>query len=191
MRRLTALAFVASVAATPACSEETIVLATVAADDAGVRPNAQRCSRNEECPPDAYCDKATCDAPAGTCRRRPTLCAPEERATCGCNGITYLNDCLRRAAGISAAELGECDATALRCSAATACPEGAMCALLAPTRDTCTPEMPGVCWVVPSICPPPQSPDRWEACMPGGPRCVGTCDAIQQGTPFHRAGRCL
>ena len=173
-----------------ACSEETIVLATVPAEDAGT-PHGKRCTTNDDCSQDGFCEKVTCDAPAGECRRRPTLCAQEQRPTCGCDGITYLDDCLRRAAGVSSSTPGECDASALRCSATQACPAGATCALLAMRDFMCSPDLAGVCWVIPAVCPPPVTGDRWDPCAPGpGPRCVGTCEAIAAGVPFRRAGRC-
>lgn len=174
-----------------ACTEETITLATLPPDDAGVPPRGARCTTLADCPPDHLCEKDACDAPAGTCRRRPTFCAAETRPTCGCDGITYLDDCTRRVAGVAAATPGECDANALRCGPGAPCPGGATCALLVMNRDQiCGPGAGGVCWGVPAVCPPPTSTERWDACAPGGARCVDTCAAIVAGLPFRRAGRC-
>ncbi len=175
-----------------ACSEETIVLATVPeTTDGGRPPEILRCVRTADCPRDAFCDKPACDAPTGICRRVPTFCPPEERPTCGCNGISYFNDCLRRAAGVEASTPDEC-AAPLACNRAAPCPDGATCALLvAGPGAECAPEPEGVCWVVPPTCPPPLSPDRWESCVPGGERCISTCEAILRGVPYRRAGRCL
>ena len=37
------------------------------------------------------------------------MCEEAPQPVCGCDGITYWNDCLRRAAGITAKRFGECD----------------------------------------------------------------------------------
>jgi hypothetical protein len=174
-----------------ACTEETITLATLPAEDAGVPMRGVRCTVAADCPPDNFCEKEACDAPAGTCRRRPTLCAPESRPSCGCDGITYLDDCTRRSAGVASSSPGECDVGARRCGPGAPCPDGATCALLVTNRDQmCGPEAGGVCWGLPAVCPPASSTERWDACLPGGPRCFGTCEAIAAGVPFRRAGRC-
>lgn len=192
MSRATSLFLAAGVLTiASACSEETIILASVPEDDAGVPGVETRCTVREDCARDAFCDKVSCGDAAGTCRRLPTICPPDERPVCGCDGVTYWNDCLRRVAGVAASTGGECDRNARRCGRTEPCPPGATCALLTggPGPEPCSLEVPGVCWVMPAVCPPSVSPDRWEACG-GGPRCSTTCEAIRSGLPFRRALRC-
>ena len=45
---------------------------------------------------------------AGTCVKAPEICNQIFLPVCGCNGMTYSNDCVRQAAKVSKAHDGKC-----------------------------------------------------------------------------------
>ena len=59
----------------------------------------------------------TCELPAGlcnvadlggTCVVKPDLCTQEYDPVCGCDGVTYGNDCIRLSEGVQKSHDGEC-----------------------------------------------------------------------------------
>ena len=187
MKKLVTLALVV-VPLVVACGDETITLATVAATDGAVTPT--RCTQPSDCPNGTFCERASCTDAAGTCQLYPTDCTNEDKLVCGCDGIVYFNDCLRRAAGTTASTPGMCKfENAVTCAGKQqlACPSGTFCFRQAPGGN-CSPDVLGTCWVAPDTCPAPGQM-RWDLCG-GGAECRGLCDAVKGGGTYHKAGFC-
>ncbi len=203
-RLVAALALAGSgVALSAACADEQIVLATLPPGFDGGKPNdPKRCVDGSECSSEELCARATCGDIAGSCELAAVVCDGDPHPVCGCDSVTYWNDCLRRAAGITAATPGECGYNARSCrhgpksgqpGDGDECPPGTFCArLLAEPggTGTCGPDMPGTCWALPAVCPEHGGPDRWIPCVTTQPVCATTCDAIRSGMPQKRASSC-
>jgi hypothetical protein len=196
-----------SVALFAACADEQIVLATLPpGEDGGLPSQPRRCVDARECSSKEFCSRVTCGDVAGFCELAPVLCEEDARPACGCDGVTYWNDCLRRTAGITAAMPGECGYNARMCRHGGGkggppgepddCPPGAYCAHLLslpgvqPPPEFCAPDAPGTCWALPAACPDHAGPDRWIACGTPQTVCAPTCDAIRSGLPYKRASAC-
>jgi hypothetical protein len=173
------------------CTQETVILATVQEMDAGPMNFPQRCT--DSCASGFYCAKDTCSDPAGSCLLPPIDCEASEAPVCGCDGITYFNDCLRMAAGIAASTPGECRAGVSLCAGPTnaTCPAGSVCAQLGAflPKGMCPTNPPGSCWVLPPVCPPPSAVDRWDSCS-DGMTCLDTCTAIRTTGVYRRSQTC-
>lgn len=116
----------------------------------------------DTCPDGTFCDglPGHCEAAGeGICRPVPATCPDGFEPVCGCDGVTYGNDCERQAAGIRLQHFGPCDAL---CGLDPAgelggCPDGQYCehppglCLLAGLGGS--PTIPGVCLPIPHACP--------------------------------------
>lgn len=152
------------------------------------------CASATDCMPDWQCEKPSCDAPIGTCSPPPPIfCEPEPAPVCGCDGVTYWNDCVRRQVGAQALSIGECSITACECESDADCAddaEFAVCAHLVQGGELCHADDTGACWVLPPRCMPSfGDPPVWQECRPpdASPApCVDTCLAIASGRPHKR-----
>jgi hypothetical protein len=186
-----------------ACADEQIVLATLPPGfDGGTAVDPKRCVDSNGCSAKELCARATCGDVAGSCELAPLLCDEDARPVCGCDGITYWNDCLRRAAGVTSMIPGECGYNARKCGRGghgpapgsdMGCSDGTYCARLLPNDgppDFCSDDAPGTCWALPAVCPEHGGPDRWLACGTAKGACTSSCDAIRSGAVYKRAKAC-
>src|SRR3972149_3477866 len=69
----------------------------------------QQCFSNLNCNSGYYCKKpeGSCYS-TGFCSVRPDSCTFEYLPVCGCNGLTYSNECVAAQSGVSVAYQGEC-----------------------------------------------------------------------------------
>lgn len=119
-----------------------------------VFPDTPGCMDNSHCPlAEDFCEfpAGLCIGP-GVCIARPGACPGIYDPVCGCDGVTYGNDCTRQAAGMQLMHRGECDSEPCFpgdpygvCDPGEFCegPEG-MCDMEGPT---------GWCEPIPSFCP--------------------------------------
>ena len=67
------------------------------------------CDENDDCNAAFFCDypENGCNT-IGTCNERPTACPATIDPVCGCNDVTYDNECLAQMAGTSRKSGGPC-----------------------------------------------------------------------------------
>jgi hypothetical protein len=182
------------------CKVETIVAGTLALD-AGADDDAAAsvgCRGPDDCAAGELCEKRACADARGLCMPIPRLCTDAHLSpVCGCDGITYFNDCLRRRSGIASARPEPCEQTAQRCVSEREqpCPEPAVCGRLPPRISIgspgvrCEPEEPGQCWVVPVSCDRTLPGDRFGTCD-GTLQCLDLCSALRSGQALTLSMQC-
>lgn len=166
---------------------------TVSPGDAASTPPSP-CRSNADCGSQHFCDKAGCEDAQGVCAIRPAQCDATSRPVCGCDGVNYFNDCLRRASGVAFAHDGECDDSAILCGLTQdhKCPNNGYCSRF-PTGPYCLPGTPGHCWVLPADCGQDDGRgDRFVLCDDGGGStpCVDACRAIRSERSYTQVDSC-
>ena len=146
-----------------------------------------RCSRPDSCGP-LGCFPGTCGL-LGTCRDGGAACDDQLEPVCGCDGITYWNDCIRAQRGVPSSTQLPCRNDSLACRDASDCGvAGASCARLIGPGAPCPPDIAGACWVLPPICPAssllePRLSLATIACVPQPGTCDDLCTAVRSGLP--------
>lgn len=159
-----------------------------------------KCSVESDCMLGWQCEKQGCSDTEGVCVPWPPFCPSNPAPVCGCDGITYWNDCIRLQSGARLAAFDQCRASACTCEVGTDCtvPTGtyASCSHLLPSGAMCGHGI-GACWVLPAQCDPSADKRLWRECKPPDPGevpgCLDTCSAIASEHTYaelHRGDTC-
>ncbi len=137
------------------------------------------------CPDGFYCklpDGHCCCDFMGVCAPIPEACPEYYDPVCGCDGVTYSNECFAAHAGVSIDHRGECGRT---CGGIIGipCPKGYFCKL---NDGDCCCDFTGRCAPIPTGCP-----DVWDpVCGCDGNTYSNECDANTAGVSIDHRGPC-
>jgi hypothetical protein len=160
--------------------------------DAGA-DGGQPCDPNakvkDPCGPTGYCKSTDCLT--GVCAQKPPETANNESPVCGCDDVTYWNDNVAAARGMSVKATGVCK-TGVKCGGpgpTRPCAAGFSCDMQVATAGGCgIQSAPGTCWALPATCPKILIGPVTRACA--APTCTGRCELIGKEATYYRDNTC-
>jgi hypothetical protein len=168
-----------------------------AADGAGVNvasagacPEGVACggAAGDTCAVGEFCklESGACSADAeGVCTVIPGVCEPDVAPVCGCDGVTYSNECFAASAGASIAAAGACAQGAACVVGGGTCAAGEFCR---PHVGDCAAAAAGNCTKIPEVCPPAIS--NIPVCACDGVTYANACKAFSTGVGIASVGEC-
>jgi hypothetical protein len=147
-------------------------------------PRPIECATSADCADADFCSKDSCDG-IGLCELRPDLCPLDSGIVCGCDGVTYADECLANQSGTSVASEGACDTASNICTAdgLPGCSAGELCLI---ETGRCDSSAMGFCVREPLECPD----DRKPVCGCDGTTYRNACVAAKAGVVVEDAGAC-
>ncbi len=169
-----------------ACAPADVIVANIPDDDGGKPAPPPPCVNDNDCESGQFCERNACGDQVGHCRNQPPFCDNTSDPICGCDGVTYWNDCLRAQNAVSKSDDGICPngATCGGPSQTKCANTNAVCGALCFHQDQCMADPLGLCWVLPTTCPTDPDTD-WASC--DAPACTDVCTALRSGMQYFHA----